>query len=135
MRVRVTCAGIVIGIADFVPAAGVAHAVLEPEPGYSFAADAAQALGRELSSSDQFWPAGRGDFADEAAAQWSGDRLGLEDVVGRELGVNNLVVVEYPSFGGVPTIRVVADFRPDMARVEAFLRTIGPGGGRTRPAA
>lgn len=134
MHVRVTCAGIIIGAAEFVPASGLAHAPLEPASGYPLAAAAAQALGRELSHT-QFWLAVNGDFADEAASRWSGDRLALEDLTGRELGVNNLVVVEFPALVGGSAIRVVADFRPDMARVEALLQTIGPGGGRTRPAA
>jgi len=134
MRVNVTCAGIVIGSAEFVPASGLAHAVLEPGPGYAFAAAAAQALGRDLSRT-QIWLATNGDFADEAASRWSGERLALEDLVGRELGVNNLVVVEFAAPEGAAVIRVVADFRPDMARVEALLQSIGPGGGRTRPAA
>ena len=134
MRVRVTCAGIIIGSAEFVPASGLAHAPLEPESGYPLAAAAAQALGHELSRT-QFWLAVNGDFADEAASRCSGDRLALEDLTGRELGVNNLALVELPALVGGSAIRVVADFRPDMARVEAFLRTIGPGGGRTRPAA
>jgi hypothetical protein len=134
MRVRVTCAGIVIGIAEFVPASGLAHAPLDPSPGYPFAAAAAQALGLELSHTQSWLPI-NGDFADEAARRWPGDRLTLEDLVGRELGVNNLVVVEFPALVGGASIHVVADFRPDMARVEALLQTIGPGGGRTRPAA
>jgi len=134
MHFRVTCAGIVIGTAEFVPAAGLAHAPLEPGPGYPFAAAAAWALGQDLGRR-QFWPRTAGDFADEAAARWTGERLALEDVTGRELGVNNLVVVEFPAGMGGATITVVADFRPDLARVEAFLRTVGPGGGRTRPAA
>ena len=132
---NVTCSGIVIGAAEFVPASGIAHAPLEPGPGYVFAAVAAQALGRDLSRT-QFWLPTNGDFADEAASRWSGERLALEDLVGRELGVNNLVVVEFPALVGGAAIRVIADFRPDMARVEALLQSIGPGGGgRTRPAA
>lgn len=134
MRVNVTCAGIIIGAAEFVPATGLAHAALEPAPGYLFAAAAAQALGHDLSRT-QPWLSIHGDFADEAASRWRGDRLALEDLVGRELGVNNLVVVEFPAPVGGTATRVVADFRPDMARVEALLQTIGPGGGRTRPAA
>jgi hypothetical protein len=134
MRVNVTCSGIVIGSAEFVPASGLAHAALEPGPGYAFAAAAARALGRDLNRTE-LWSSTRGDFADAAASRWSGERLALEDLVGRELGVNNLVVVEFPAPLGGAAIRVVADFRPDMARVEALLQSIGPGGGRTRPAA
>ena len=134
MRVNVTCAGIIIGAAEFEPASGLAHAPLEPAPGYLFAAASAQALGNDLGHT-QLWLSVNGDFASEAAGRWSGDRLALEDLMGRELGVNNLVVVEFPAPVGGAAIRVVADFRPDMARVEALLQTIGPGGGRTRPAA
>lgn len=134
MLVYVTCAGIVIGTAEFEPASGLAHAPLEPTPAYAFVAGAAQAVGRTLSDA-RLWSAVKGDFADAAAAEWSGERLALEDLLGRELGVNNLVVVEFPCEVGGAAIRVVADFRPDLARVEAFLETLGPGGGRTRPAA
>lgn len=135
MRVRVTCAGIVIGTAEFLPPTGLAHALLEPGPGYPFAAAAAQALGRELSRRRLFWPATAGDFAGEAASRWTGDRLAIEDETGRELAVNNLVVLELPTGAGARLIKVVADFRPDLARVAALLRPVGPGGGRTRPAA
>lgn len=135
MHVRVTCAGIVIGMAEFEPASGLPHATLDVEPGYSFAAAAARELGHEFGRT-QFWSPISGDFADEAARRWSGDRLALEDLTGRELGVNNIVVVEYQTrVGGEPRVTVVADFRPDLARVEALLRTVGSGGGRTRPAA
>jgi len=134
VRVNVTCAGIIIGAAEFVPASGLAHAALDPAPGYLFAAVAAQTLGCDLRHT-QPWLSIDGDFADEAASRWTGDRLALEDLVGRELGVNNLVVVEFPAPIGGSAIHVVADFRPDMARVEALLQTIGPVGGRTRPAA
>jgi hypothetical protein len=62
--------------------------------------------------------------------------LALEDDIGRELGVNNIVLVEYATRLNAPALCIVADFRPDLARVEALLRTIGPGGGgQTRPAA
>jgi hypothetical protein len=129
----VTCAGIVIGSAEFPSLAGVAHARLDPDPGYPFAARAALKLGAELSGG-LYWPADRGDFSDEASRRWNGDRLALLDELGRELGVNNVTVVEYPTRRGTGPIVVVADFRPDLARVEAFLRTIGPTD-RRRPAA
>ena len=135
MQVWVTCSGIVIGSADFEPAEGVAHAPLDASVGYPIAADAAQELGRQFRRT-QFWSPLAGDFADEAAARWTGGRLALEDEIGRELGVNNIVVIEYATRLFAPALCVVADFRPDLARVEAFLRTLGTGGdGRTRPAA
>ena len=71
-------------------------------------------------------------FADAFARRWQdAGRLALADAFGRELGINNIVVLE--RFRG-PV--VIADFRPDLARVEAFLHTLHDGGnGRSRPAA
>ena len=132
MLVRVTCGGVPIGTAQFDPADGLAHATLERTVGYARVARAAQALGRELAVT-RFWSPADGDFADVAAARWDGARLAVEDETGRELGVSNLLVLEGP----VPSedgslVRVVADFRPDLARVEALRRTRGrDGGGRT----
>jgi len=135
MHVRVACAGVVIGAAEFNPADGLAHARLTPSIGYAIAAAAAQELGYEFSHT-QFWSPLLGDFAGEAAGRWRGGRLALEDEMGRELGVNNIAVLERPIETGAPDVRIVADFRPDLARIEALLRTVGPGeGGRTRPAA
>ena len=133
MRVRVTCAGVVIGAADFQPAEGLAYAPLTPRAGYAMAAAAARVIGEQFART-QVWSPVVGDFADEAAARWTGERLALEDETGRELGVGNVVVLELPRSDEV-AITVVADFRPDVARVEAFLRTVSPGGGRSRPAA
>ena len=133
MRVRVTCAGVLIGAADFQPGEGVAHAPLTPSAGYQLATAAARALGEQFART-QFWSPAVADFADEAAARWTGERLALEDEVGREQGVANVVVLERPLVGA-RSITVVADFRPDAARVEAFLRTVNPGGGRSRPPA
>lgn len=135
MRVRVTCSGVLIGFAEFEPPDGLAHTILSPAPGYALASAASQALARDLGKT-QHWSAYEGDFADVAAARWEGGRLALEDETQQELGVANVVVLEYPAIGqAAPVIRVVADFRPDLARVEAFLRTLGGPGGRTRPAA
>jgi len=133
MKVRVTCAGVIIGTADFEPAEGVSHASLTPSAAYSLTATAARDLGEQFART-QFWSPVQGDFADEAAARWVGGRLALEDEIGRELGVGNIVILEQPLVGA-RALTVVADFRPDLARVEAFLRTVGPGGGRSRPAA
>ena len=134
MFVSVTCAGVVIGSADLEPAEGLAHATLDAGVGYAIATEAARALGEQLRRT-QYWSPLQGDFAASVARAWEGDRLALEDALGRELGVNNIAVIEYPTPRPIP-IRLVADFRPDLARVEALLRSIHPaGGGRTRPAA
>lgn len=135
MFISVTCAGVVIGSADLEPAAGLAHATLDAGPGYAIAAAAARALGERLRRT-QYWSALQGDFAASVARDWEGDRLALEDDLGRELAVNNIAIIEYPATAREIPIRLVADFRPDLARVEALLRSIDPaGGGRTRPAA
>lgn len=135
MRVRVTCSGVLIGFAEFEPPDGLAHTVLSPAPGYALASAAAQVLARDLAKT-QRWRVYEGDFADIAAARWEGGRLALEDETQRELGVTNIVVLEYPPIGEhAPVTRIVADFRPDLARVEALLRTLGGPAGRDRPAA
>jgi len=136
MLVRVTCGGVVIGTAEFDPPHGVAHAALFPTVAYGHAAAAAQSLGR-LFACTQFWSPLEGDFADIAARKWEGARLALEDVTGRELGVNNVVVLEgLASVDGAIAVHVVADFRSDLARVAARVASGGRGGGnRTRPAA
>jgi hypothetical protein len=124
-----------IGTARFDPPEGLAHATLERTVGYARVAPAAQALGRTFEVT-QFWSPVNGDFADVAAARWEGARLALEDETGRELSVNNVVVLEAPlASGDGSLVRIVADFRPDLARVEAWRRTLGRDGGRTRPAA
>ena len=119
MLVRLTCDGVVIGTADFQPAEGLAHAPLMPAAAYVLADAAARSLGRQLTRR-QYWTAIRGDFACIAAARWEGGRLALEDMTGRELSADNIVVVERPP--GVPgerTVRVVADFRSAVARAQA----------------
>jgi hypothetical protein len=119
MLVRVTCDGVVIGTADLQPAEGLAHALMSPAAAYVLADAAARALGRQLARR-QYWTAVRGDFACIAAARWEGGRLALEDMTGRELAADNIVVVERPP--GVPgerTVRVVADFRSAIARAQA----------------
>jgi hypothetical protein len=126
----------VIGTAELDTPQGVAHAALAQTLAYGQAVAAAQTLGRRFALT-QFWSSESGDFADIAASLWEGGRLALEDMTGRELGVNNIVVLEgVASVDGAGAIRVVADFRSDMARVAARLGTNGLGGGnRTRPAA
>ena len=134
MLVRVTCAGVLVGTAQFDPPRGLAHASLDPTPGYASAASAAQRLGRQLATT-QFWSPRRGDFADATGRRWDGGRLALEDETGRELGVNSVVLLEGLADSPGPTaVRIVADFRSDLARVEARFRTHGSGDGdQTRP--
>ena len=136
MLLRVKCGGVVIGTAEFDPPEGLAHAPLLPTSGYALAVSPAQALGRTFAKT-QYWLATNRDFADAAAAAWEGGRLALEDVLGRELAVNNIVVIDSPAMAsGQATIRVIADFRPDLARVAARELTTGPPpGSRNRPAA
>jgi hypothetical protein len=135
MLVRVTCDGVVIGTADFQLAEGLAHAVLSPAAAYVLADSAARSLGRQLTRR-QYWTAVRGDFACVAAARWEGGRLAIQDMNGRELCADNIVVAERPP--GVPgehTVRVVADFRSDVARIQARFRSDPGCAERNRPAA
>ena len=123
MIVRVTCAGVLIGTARFDSPSGLAHAPLYPSNGYPSASAAAQALGGDVTRR-RFWSPSNGDFSDVVARGWQGGRLALQDLTGREVAVNSLVVLE-PPFGGRYLVDVVADFR-DVARF---------GSRRTRPAA
>jgi hypothetical protein len=92
-------------------------------------------MGRRFAQT-QFWSPLFGDFAAAVAARWQAGRLALEDATGRELAVNNVVVLHgLPGGPDGSLIRVIADFRPELARVQAFLHRFHPGGGRTRPAA
>jgi hypothetical protein len=93
----------------------------------------ARSLGVQFATT-QFWLPPDGDFADVAGARWEGARLALEDLTGRELAVNNIVVLEgLPADPDDGPVRVVADFRSDLARAEARLRSTRTGdGGRTR---
>ena len=116
MLVRVTCAGILIGTADFDAPVGLAHAALSPTLGYPIAAPMAEALGEELAET-RLWSVGAGDFADALARRWKGGRLALQDSTGRELAVANVVVLEWPM--GARLARVVADFRADAGQVAA----------------
>jgi hypothetical protein len=138
MILRVTCGGVLVGTADFDPPAGLAYARLVPADGYFSLAELHAHRIAALLAQSYFWPPENNDFADAVAAHWNGGRLSLEDSMGNELGVTNIVLIER-LLGALsdPSIIAVADFRPDLARVEAFLRTIdiGGGSGRSRPAA
>jgi hypothetical protein len=135
MLVRVTCAGVVIGTAQFDPPRGLAHASLWPTADYGLASHAAQTLGRQFART-QCWSPRDGDFAGAVAARWQGGRLALEDMAGREVAVNGLVILDgLPGGPGDTTVHVVADFRAGLAAVGAPVAARAGGGGRTRPAA
>lgn len=137
MLIRVTCAGVVIGTAQFDPPSGLAHAALAPTTEYAIACAAARTLGQHLAGRRLWCRPEDGDFADAIAASWRGGRLALEDLTGRELCVANVAVIEGdPMKLGGTHVRVVADFRSDLARVASRIRPIGNDGeSRTRPAA
>lgn len=125
MLVRVTCAGVVIGTAQFDPPQGVAHASLSAATGYGIAAPAARLLGESFVRT-QSWLPEQGDFADVASARWRGGRLALQDMSGRELPVGNVVVIDgLPPAPDGGLVRVVADFRPEIARVESHIHAFG----------
>ena len=124
LRVRVTCAGVEIGTAEFRAPNGLAHERLVTGPHYAIAFDAARRCALALSHT-QHWSPRNGDFAAYFAEQWEGGRLGLEDELGREFAVNSLVVIDHPRDVSAEVI-LVADFRPDLARVEAFLSAAAP---------
>jgi hypothetical protein len=135
MRYQVTSDGTPIGTVDVEPLIGLAHAELHALPAYAavryFALDAGSRF-RNVG----IWNAANGDFAEEFARAWTGGRLAICDLEGVELGVASVVIIDWQGGSTDFRPRVVIDARPDMARVEAFLRTIGrDGGGRSRPAA
>ena len=136
MLVRITCAGVVIGTARFDPPEGVAHATLSVATGYGIAAPAARLLGESFVRT-QPWRPEDGDFADVASSRWRGGRLALQDMSGRELNVNNVVVIDgLPPAADGGLVRVVADFRGHGARVDAQIRPFDRGdSGRKRGAA
>ena len=135
MFVRVTCAGVIVGTAEFDPPTGLSHAVLDATAGYACAALFARRMADRLSMSTH-WASPSGDFGAAVASEWEGGRLALVDETGRELAVNGIVLVE-GLFGESAAVQVVADFRPDLARMSAIIRPNGRTGGlgRTRPAA
>jgi hypothetical protein len=123
LRVRVTCAGVDIGTADFATPNGLAHARLIPGPRYGLAFEAARRCGLALSHT-QHWSPLQADFAAYIAGEWVGGRLAIEDELGREFAINSLLVIDRPRHA--PDVLVVADFRPDLARIEAFLFSVRP---------
>ena len=131
MDYSVTCDGTPIGVAFIAPLAGLAHADLRPLSTYATIYDDAEDAARELREI-RLWDVVAGDFAEEFARTWSGGRLALVDPTGTEIAAASVMVVNSTRARHGP--RVIVDVRPDMSRVEAFLRTIAPnGGGRSRP--
>ena len=136
MLLRVTCDGVVIGTTEIDLAEGLVCAPLSPAAGYVQTDSAARSLGRQLAGT-QFWSAVRGDFACVVAARWEGGRLAIQDTMGRELCAHNVAVIERPAGApGARAVRVVADFRSDVARAQARHRSAYTDvENRTRPAA
>lgn len=134
--VLVTCVDVVVGSANFARAEGLAHTTFHPSSDYSMIAPYARAVGEWLKLR-RYWSPMDGDLTDVVATVWGGERLALEDRVGGQLAVSHVIVVhaERAPFGVEP-IRIVADFRPDHARVAATLSATDLGSrGKTRPAA
>jgi hypothetical protein len=134
--VRVTCVDVVVGSATFARAEGLAHATFHPSSDYAMIAPYARTVWEWLRLR-RYWHPLDGDLTDVVAEVWGGERLALEDALGQQLAVSHVIVVdaERAPFGAAP-IRIVADFRPDHARVAAALSGTDLGrGGRTRPAA
>jgi hypothetical protein len=134
MLVRVTCAGVLIGTARIDSPSGLAHAPLYPATGYPMVAAPAQALGDEVMHRP-FWSPAEGDFADMVAARWQGESLALQDLTGRALVVNSLVVLEPPAVGGRHPVYLVADFRGGADVGSRIHERSTDGRSRTRPAA
>ncbi len=117
---RVKCLDVEVGSATFAPAAGLAHAVLQPTDDYPTIAPFAREVGAWLSV-HHYWSPVDGDITDVIADRWHGERVWLEDDFGRELAVSHVVVVEPPRSQTGARITLVADFRPDHARVAAVV--------------
>lgn len=101
--------------------------------GYAAVRESAVEAGLKLRDR-QHWDARMGDFAEEFARTWGGGRLALNDPAGTEIAVASVMIVDGTRARHGP--RVIVDARPDLARIEAFLRTIGRDeDGRSRPAA
>jgi hypothetical protein len=112
MLVRVTCAGVLVGTAELDNLQGLSHALLETTEGYASASATACRLARGFATT-RLWSPRDGDFARIVAERWDGDRLALEDDTGRELQVNNIVLLEGLPSDRPTAVRLVADFRVD----------------------
>jgi hypothetical protein len=136
LRVRITCAGVTVGTAAFQCTQGVAYADLLPTDAYALVAAPARAIGDSIACT-QYWGPNNDDFADALSARWTGHRLAVEDELGRELAISSIVIADLGALGTTKSIRVIADFRPELARVDAVLNDIerSSGGSESRPAA
>ncbi len=124
MECSITCDGTPIGTASIAPLAGLAHAELDVLPLYDAIRYHALEAGGRLRGR-LGWNAADGDFAEEFARSWGGGRLAVSDTSGQELGVASVMIIDWETATIATRPRVVVDVRPDMARVEAFLRTLG----------
>lgn len=125
----VTCDGAPIGVVFIPTLTGLPHAELRPTAAYESVRDHAVQAAMRLARMPSPHPY-EGDFAEAFARTWTGGRLAIADMTGDEISVSSVMIID----GRIP--RVIVDARPDMARIEAFIHTIGRGGGgRRRPAA
>jgi hypothetical protein len=124
-----------IGMASVDSLTGLAHAYFRALPAYTAVRHSALETARRIRRTS-LWTPTDGDFAEELARSWSGGHLAMSDSNGAELSVASVVIADPGGTTGGMWPRVIIDARPDMARVEAFLRTLGrDDGGRSRPAA
>ena len=134
LEVRVKCLDVEVGCATFERAFGLAYATLEPSTDYQMIAQYAREIGNWLAVR-HYWDPMHGDATDFIGSQWRGERLSLENHHGQELAVSHVIITEaarapHNKLG----IQLVADFRPDHARVAAVVPTEDIGsGGRSRP--
>lgn len=130
--VRAKCADVEVGTASFDRAVGLAHTILVPSKGYTIVAPFARTMGAWLAVR-HYWTPSHGDVADMVSDAWRGERLSLEDRLYRELSVAHVIIAErHNRFGNAPLIELVADFRPEYARVAAVVPLGGMGSGGRR---
>jgi hypothetical protein len=130
--VRVRCLDVEVGRATLDRAVGLAHTTLRPSSDYPMIAPFAQAMGDWLAVR-HYWTPADGDVTDIVGEVWRGERLGLEDHLGRELSVAHVIVAERRNRSyKAPEIQLIADFRPDYARVAAIIPTSELGSGSRR---
>ena len=135
MQLRVLFSGVPIGTVEIPLLEGLSHGALAASDGYEIARRQAEAAGYALSLRDlewHCWPHSRGDFAEAFAAALAGG-YELADLRGIPIGAASVSVVALPAGN---SRSVIADFRPDSARMPAKLcGSSDVGGGRQRPAA
>jgi hypothetical protein len=134
--VRVKCLDVEVGSATFDRAVGLAHTTFQPSDDYPMIAPHARDIGKWLAVR-RYWRPMDGDVTDIIAEQWRGERLCLENHLGHELAVSHVIISETTPRAPHRNARIllVADFRPDHARIGAVVPTGEVGsGGRNRPA-